>query len=99
MAKGLQVYSEPCENCLLSKDRIVSPKKAKKIIEDCKRTQRYFVCHKASINNEEVVCSTFYNTLGGISQGIRMAQILDVVEFIDQPNLKKLPTYNEMYQE
>ena len=92
----LKVYKECCKNCLLSEDRIVSPKRAKEIINDCTRNQTHFICHKATLNDEEIVCSKFYNTLGHNSQMIRIAQRLDVIEFVEQPDSKKLRTHKEM---
>jgi hypothetical protein len=92
----LKVYKECCNNCLLSEDRIVSPKRAKEIIKDCVANQTHFICHKASIDDEEIVCSKFYNTLGQNSQLIRIAQRLDVIEFVEQPEAKKLLTHKEI---
>ena len=94
---GLKVFKECCKNCLLSEDRIVSSKRAKEIIKDCLRSQTHFICHKATINdNEEVVCSKFYNTIGYRSQMVRIAQRLNALEFVDQEDTEKLPTYKEM---
>ena len=93
---GLQVYSECCKNCLLSNDRIVSLERAKDIIESCKKDQNYFVCHKASMEDKEIVCKKFYDELGGHSQAIRIAERLNIIEFVEQTDTKKLPTHNEM---
>jgi hypothetical protein len=97
---GLKVFKECCKNCLLSPDRIVSPKRAKEIINGCVKNQTYFICHKATMDKErngsEVVCKTFYDTLGYRSQMIRIAQRLNAVEFIEQSDSEKLPTHTEM---
>lgn len=92
----LKVYKNCCKNCLLSKDRIVSPKRAKEIIQDCSQKQTYFICHKASMEEKDVVCANFYQTLGYRSQLVRIAQRLNAVQFIDQPDSEKLPTYEEI---
>jgi len=89
----LKVYKECCGNCLLSKDRIVSPKKAKQLLEEIKEKQSYFVCHKASMNNEEIVCKKFFDELGHQSQMIRIAERLNAVQFIEQTNTEKLIPY------
>ena len=89
----LKVYQECCHNCLLSKDRIVSPKKAKQLLEEIKEKQSYFVCHKASMNNEEIVCKKFFDELGHQSQMIRIAERLNAVQFIEQTNTEKLIPY------
>lgn len=93
---ALKVFSSCCKNCLLSKDRIVSPERAKEIIEGCKEDQNYFICHKASMNDEEIVCSKFYMKFGGYSQTIRIAERLNMIVFVDQTDSKKLITHIEM---
>lgn len=92
----LKVYKECCKNCLLSKDSIVSPARRKQILQGCTKDQTYFVCHKASMNEQEVVCKTFYDKLGHISQMIRIAERLNAVEFIEQPEAERLTSYSEM---
>jgi hypothetical protein len=92
----MKVYKQCCKNCLLSKDRIVSSQRAKQIIQDCVQKQTHFVCHKASMNDEEIICNTFFEKFGYYSQMVRIAERLGMLEFVDQPESKKLPTYNEM---
>lgn len=93
---GLKVFKECCKNCLLSEDRIVSSKRAKEIIKGCAEKQTHFICHKASMNNEEIVCKKYFDTLGHQSQMIRIAERLNMVEYVDQSDSKKLPTYREI---
>ena len=93
---GLKVFKECCKNCLLSDDRIVSSKRAKEIIKDCVSSQNYFVCHKATINGEEIVCNKFFNNFGHNSQMIRIAKRLNAIEFVEQKDTTKLPTHEEM---
>jgi uncharacterized protein YerC len=92
----LKVYKECCGNCLLSKDRIVSPKRAKDLLKEIAERQSYFVCHKASVNGEEIVCKTFFDKLGHQSQMIRIAERLNVVQFIEQNNTEKLIPYRSI---
>ena len=94
----LKVYKECCQNCLLSKDRIVSPKRAKDLLNEIAQKQSYFVCHKASINGEEIVCKTFFDKLGHQSQMIRIAERLNVVKFVEQNNTEKLRSYASLHQ-
>lgn len=89
----LKVYKECCHNCLLSKDRIVSSKKAKDLLKEIAEKQSYFVCHKASMNSEEIVCKTFFDKLGHQSQMIRIAERLNVVRFVEHTNTEKLIPY------
>jgi len=92
----LKVYKECCKNCLLSKDRIVSPKRAKEILKEIAKTKSYFVCHKASMNDQEIVCKTFFDKLGHQSQMIRIAERLNVVQFVELPDSEKLIPHSKM---
>jgi hypothetical protein len=90
----LKVYKECCDNCLLTKDRIVSPKRAKDLLEEIAEKQSYFVCHKASMNGEEIVCKNFFDKLGHQSQLIRIAERLNSVQFVEQTKTEKLTPYS-----
>jgi hypothetical protein len=92
----LKVFKECCKNCLLSENRIVSPKRAKEIIKDCAENQTHFICHKASMKDEEVVCKKFFDTIGYKSQMVRIAQRLNALQFVDQSDSEKLPTYQDL---
>ena len=92
----MKVYESTCNNCLLSKDSIVSPERRKNIIKDCTSNQQHFICHKATMKGDNVCCKTFYDKLGQYSQGIRIAERLDMIEFIPQPDNEKLPTWSEI---
>lgn len=81
---------------MLSPDSIVSPTRRKEILQGCAKRQTYFICHKASQEDKDVCCKTFYDKLGHISQMVRIAERLNMVEFIEQPEHEKLTTYNEM---
>lgn len=92
----LKVYRECCGNCLLSKDRIVSPKRAKDLLKEIEEKQSYFVCHKASMKGEEIVCKTFFDKLGHQSQMIRIAERLNAVQFVEQTDTEKLRSYESL---
>lgn len=92
----MKVYKECCKNCLLSPDSIVSPTRRKEIITDCAKNQTHFLCHKSTIEGTEVVCKTFFDKLGYRSQMVRIAQRLNMIEYVEQPSCEKLPTYSEM---
>ena len=51
---SLKVFNKSCQNCLLSKDRIVSPERAKEIIEECKKKQMY---SEEDLFNFAIFCS------------------------------------------
>lgn len=87
---GLKVYKECCGNCLLSPDAIVSNKRRKEIIQSCVQDQIHFICHKASMNNEDVCCKSFFDKLGHQSQMIRIAERMNMIEYVEQPCKEKL---------
>ena len=92
----MKVFKDPCKNCLLSPDAIVSAKRRKDIIKTCSREQSHFICHKASMDGDDICCKTFYDNLGHTSQMIRIAQRLNVVQFVSQTDTMKLTSYNEL---
>ena len=94
--KEMEVYKECCKNCLLSTDAIVSAKRRKDIIKTCIQEQSYFICHKASMNGKDICCKSFYDKLGHKSQMVRIAERLNAVKYVDQPDSKKLPTFAEI---
>src|ERR1700744_1007538 len=93
---GLKVYKECCKNCLLSKDAIVSPARRKDILMGCAQKQTHFICHKASIDNKEIVCKNFFDKFGHVSQMIRIAERLNEIEFVEQEDSEKLIPYSKM---
>jgi hypothetical protein len=94
----MKVYKECCKNCLLSQDAIVSPQRVKGILNTCKKEQSHFICHKASMEGKDICCKSFYDKMGGVSQLIRISERLGVIEFVEQPDHEKMPTYKEMNQ-
>jgi hypothetical protein len=94
----MRVYKTKCKNCLLSPDSIVSPERRKDIIKKCNKEQSFFICHKASFNGDDICCKTFYEKLGHVSQLVRIAERLNAITFVDQPEHEKLPTHKEMKQ-
>ena len=92
----MKVYKEPCKNCLLSTERIVSAKVAKQIINNCKRNQSHFICHKATIEGKDICCHTFFTKLGYLSQLARIAMRLGFVKYVDQPDSEKLTSFKDM---
>lgn len=99
---NFKVFKTSCKNCLLSKDRIVSPKRAKELIQDTIKEGTYFICHKASMNDEEICCKGFYDKFGDKSQQIQVMKRLDnltegrFIEMVEQPDCERLPSFNEM---
>lgn len=85
----MKVYKSCCKNCLFSSDALVSKERVKQIIEDCKKNQTYFICHKS----KDVCCKSFYDKLGPVSEMIRIAERMNMVEHIEQSESEKLVPY------
>lgn len=80
---NLRVCSGMCDQCLFSPNKIVSDARKREIIKNCLATGAQFICHKATIKGEEVVCRGFYDTYGPQINLIRIAQRLHAVEEVD----------------
>lgn len=91
-----KVYEKCCKNCLLSPDAIVSPERVEQIIEDCDRYDNHFICHKASMEDKDICCRRFYDEFGNVGKVLRMAKHFDLVEFVPQPDSKKLISHKEI---
>jgi len=76
-----KVKGQRCNECLFSKNAIVSDERRKDILNDCRKDDNHFICHKATIEGKEICCRGFYDTQ--TSQMIRIAQRLNVVEFVE----------------
>jgi hypothetical protein len=83
--KVMEVYKECCNQCLLSKNRIVSAKRVKEIIQGCVRDQSYFICHKATIDGKEICCKSYFDKFGHFSQMVRISERLNMLKYIEQP--------------
>ena len=81
-----KVYKECCKECLLGDSPIVSNDRRKEILKGCAEKQTHFICHKASMEGEDICCKTFYDRMGQYSQMARMAQRLGMLKFVEQPN-------------
>lgn len=88
-----EVINEKCNQCLFTKDRIVSEKRMREVLADCARSDTHFVCHKSSIaGGGNACCRGFYDraiATGKAPQFMRIAQRLDMVKFIEVPGAKR----------
>lgn len=78
------VYAKRCDQCLFSKDKIVSDARRKDLLEDMAKKGSWFVCHKASIAGESVCCKGFYDTKS--NNDLVIAERLGMIEFVPLPN-------------
>lgn len=82
----MKVQSKPCNQCLFTKNRIVSKERATSIVKDSLKKDTFFVCHKSSIEGDghgEVCCKTYWDRYKNQFNLGRIAQRLDVVKFVD----------------
>ena len=85
----MKICAKKCNECLYSKNRIVSAERAAELTRKVVREDGYFVCHKSSIRGgEEVVCAGSHP-----GQLVRIAGRLGVLTPVDpetgQPTEKK----------
>lgn len=78
-----KIMKEKCDQCLFSKNKIVSNQRKKQLINECKEKQTHFNCHKT----DNVVCAGFNESMGEYSQSIRMAGRLGVIEYVEVENV------------
>ena len=76
-----KVKKERCDECLYSKDKVVSNKRRNQLLSDLRKSDGHFICHKATINGEDTCCSGFYESTS--TNMIRISQRLGVVQFVD----------------
>lgn len=80
----MKIQKAKCNQCLFTKNRIVTPKRAMEIIKDSLRDDTYFACHKTKLKGikNDVCCRGFWDTnknnfnLGRIMQ--RLGKIEEV---------------------
>ena len=77
----MEVKSRCCNQCLFSKNKIVSDERKEQILRDCRRNDTHFTCHKASIEEKDIVCRGFYER--ETSQMIRISGRLGMLKFVD----------------
>lgn len=81
----LAIAQSPCDQCLFSKNRIVSKERFKEIVKDCLHGDDHFLCHKGTLEGIKIVCNGFYTRYD--SKSIRIAEALRFTEFVDVMNL------------
>jgi hypothetical protein len=78
------VQKEKCDQCLFTKNRIVTAKRMKAIIKDCQVKDTFFICHKGTqIGSDDLCCRGFWDHYKNQFNLGRIAQRLKVVRFIE----------------
>ena len=86
---SLKVYDKACNECLFSKRRIVDEARAKQLIADALEQDSFFICHKSTIRDEVVCCRAFYEQHRCDTVALRLATLLNGVEFVPLPEAPK----------
>lgn len=77
----MEVKKKCCGQCLFSKNKIVSDERKAQLLSDIEKSDAHFTCHKATIDNKDIVCRGFYENK--TSNMIRISQRLGVIKFVD----------------
>lgn len=87
-SNGFEVCEERCDQCLFSKDKIVSDSRRREILKHCSSQDAHFVCHKASIANRDVCCRGFYDAYS--TNLIRISGRLGMLNFVPVPGAEMI---------
>ena len=71
------VRKTPCNNCLLSQNRIVSPARANEVISECLENNTHFVCHL----HESTCCNSFYFAYMHLILKLKIFTVLGWIKF------------------
>lgn len=88
--RGFEVMESRCDQCLFDPaNRIVSAERAREVLNECRRTDTHFVCHKSTIaDGGNVCCRGFYDANPMASNSMRIAARLGVVRFVPVPDVQ-----------
>lgn len=82
---ALRVQKNKCNQCLFTKNKIVSDRRKKDIVKTCISDRTHFVCHKNQTiedGKDELVCRGYYNKHGHHSQMIRICERIGAIHFV-----------------
>jgi len=85
----LNVCHKLCDQCLYSKNKIVSDERKEELLQSLQRSSYYFVCHKASILGVKVMCRGYYEANQDTSTLIALEHELELVNFVDLSKYEK----------
>jgi hypothetical protein len=58
-----KICESRCNQCLFSKNKIVSNARRREILESCKKDDTYFQCHKGTLKGQQIACKGFYDAM------------------------------------
>lgn len=77
-----EVTKERCGECLFSPNKIVSDKRRAQVLRECKREDRHFICHKATLQDREVCCAGFHEAFPHVGNLHRIAGRMGWVKLV-----------------
>ncbi|AUR81211.1 hypothetical protein Ares1_0087 [Vibrio phage Ares1] len=77
----MQVSKRCCGQCLFTPKKIVSDARKKDILKTCEQDDTHFICHKATIKKQNVVCRGFFENQS--TNALRVAERLGLIEFVE----------------
>lgn len=80
---GFKVMSKKCDQCLFGPNKIVSNARKAELIRKIHAEGTNFLCHKGTINGEEIVCAGDLEADRYRTNMMRIAERLGVIEEID----------------
>ena len=85
MSRFFLIASRRCGQCLFGPNKVVTDASKRKVLRDCVREDRHFVCHKSSIRDpdEDMACRGFVEHYRGVGQLLRIARSLGVAREAD----------------
>jgi hypothetical protein len=70
-----RVKRRVCENCLFSKNRLVSEERKADILARCEQENTFFICHEASERGETVCCRVYWDQYKNEVANLRLVQL------------------------
>lgn len=77
--KQIVVCSEKCNQCLFTKDKIVSDERKKELLNNT-RGDNHFLCHKGTLKGKKVICKGSWDSK--LKTGEGPYQILDRLKLV-----------------
>ena len=86
----LKVCEHKCNQCLFSKNRIVDKARMQDILKQCEVEGSYFICHKATLAEEEVVCKGFFDKYKEQNNTLRVCDRMGWLQTVKPETLKEI---------
>ncbi|TYR37453.1 hypothetical protein FXV77_05460 [Sphingobacterium phlebotomi] len=87
LSEPQKVCNKSCDQCLFTKNKIVSDQRKHQILEQCERDETHFICHKGSIAGQNVVCNGFFRNK--TTPYLELAKATKRIVFVDPKTLEK----------